>query len=71
MALQIVFHYRVTGSYAVFPIDLFVFCISPTAVGNAHLVDPTPHSSLAAISGSTPKRPFAAIDRVINHLVDI
>jgi hypothetical protein len=38
-SLQIVFHYRLTGSYAVFPIDLFAFCISPTAVGNAHLDD--------------------------------
>ena len=44
VSLQIVFHYRVKGSYAVFPIDLFAFCVSPTAVGNTHLVDPTAHS---------------------------
>jgi hypothetical protein len=43
-SLQIVFHYRATGSHAVSPVDLFAFCISPTAVGNAHLVDPTAHS---------------------------
>src|SRR6266566_7724718 len=39
--LQIVFHYGVNSSDAVFPIDLLAFCIGPTAVGNADFVNST------------------------------